>query len=569
MLNAMTDSLGLKGAYGATLDRIKGQGGGEAKLGMDTLMWIFHAERPLKPDELLHALAVEIGSPNLNSDNIPSIGTLLYCCQGLVVIDKEASTVRLIHTTLHEYFRAHPDLFSTAHSTIAETCLSYLDSHQVKALSASPSRDFRRTRFREDSGLDWEDSSPFSDLLFLEYSSLHWGTHAKKDLSDRAKLLALKLFDDYNNHISAKILVNAQEGAQGGYLYTIDFNTPFLFSGLHCASTFGIDEIVASLVEVEGCDINQKDGIDNTPLVCAAMNGHEGVVKIFLERDDINPETSGSHGRTPLCHAAENGHEGVVKILLGRDDVNPDKQGASGNTPLGLAAGNGHEGVVKILLGRDDVDPNKPGRFGRTPLCCAADTGREGVVKILLERDDVDPEKPGECDLTPLCFAARGHAGVVKMLLERHDVNPDKPNYTNQTPLSLAAERGYEGVVKILLERHDVNPNEPNRGGETPLSLAVKNGHAGVITLLLPLTSTTPARPKDEEPSPSLPPYNISSLYATTTSTMTTTTPQTHPPPPLPPSTYSRTTSPRTSKRHRLLSAFFRSKPAATETHPK
>ena len=93
-LNTMIDGLGLGDAYGATLDRIKRQGGRKAGLVMATLMWISHAERPLKPDELCHALAVEIESPDLNSDNVPSIGTLLGCCQGLIVVDKEASTIQ-------------------------------------------------------------------------------------------------------------------------------------------------------------------------------------------------------------------------------------------------------------------------------------------------------------------------------------------------------------------------------------------------------------------------------------------------------------------------------------------
>ena len=91
-------------------------------------MWISHAERPLRSDELCHALGVEIGSPNLNSDNVPSIRTLLACCQGLFVMDKETSTIRLIHFTLQEYLGAHPGNFGTTHSTIAETCLSYLTS---------------------------------------------------------------------------------------------------------------------------------------------------------------------------------------------------------------------------------------------------------------------------------------------------------------------------------------------------------------------------------------------------------------------------------------------------------
>jgi len=152
-LNAMTDGLGLRDAYGATLSRIKGQGGRKARLGMDALMWISHSERPLKSDELRHALAVEIGSPNFSSDNVPSIGTLLACCQGLVVVDKEASDVRLIHFTLQEYLRAHPELLGTAHSTMAETCLSYLNSQQAKALPAVSRPDLQGTPFLEYSSL--------------------------------------------------------------------------------------------------------------------------------------------------------------------------------------------------------------------------------------------------------------------------------------------------------------------------------------------------------------------------------------------------------------------------------
>ena len=335
----MTDGLGLGGAYGETLSRIKRQGGERSRLGMAALMWISHSERPLKVDELCHALGVEIGSADLDGDNVPSIGTLLSCCQGLVAADKEASTLRLIHFTLQEHLRAHPELFGRAHAAMAETCLSYLNSHQVKALSTNPSPDLQ-------------------DTPFLEYSSLYWGVHAKRDLSDCAKQLALRLFDDYSNHISTEILLKT-----GRLRFYFRFGRHFLFSGLHCASFLGIADIVASLVEVEGCDVNQTDCIRNTPLVWAALNGHEEVVKILLELDDVNPDKPDINGRSPLCGAAENGHEGVVKILLERDDVNPDKPDFHGRTPLFCAAKNGHEGVVKILLGRGDVNPEKAGQF--------------------------------------------------------------------------------------------------------------------------------------------------------------------------------------------------------------
>ena len=478
-LSAMTDGLGLGDAYGATFGRIKGQGGEKARLGMAALMWISHSERPLKSGELCHALAVEIGSPNLHSDNIPSIGTVLTCCQGLVAVDKEASTVRLIHFTLQEYLRAQPELFGAAHSTMAETCLSYLNSHQVKALSATLSRDLQ-------------------GMPFLEYSSLYWGMHARRDLSDYAKLLALKLFGDYNNHVSTKILLQEHDP----YSHFVYWDEHSLLSILHCASIFGIVKMVASLVEVEGCDINQTDSVGNTPLVWAARNGNQGVVKILLGRDEVNPDKQDHYGRTPLCCAALNGHEGVVKMLLERDDVNPDKPDNYDQTPLYFAARSGCERVVKILLERDDVEPDKPDYGGETPLGCAAWDGHEEVVKMLLERGDVNPDKPDDYGRTPLCCAAQnGREGVLKILLER-DVNPDKTDRYSQTPLCFAAENGYEGVVKILLGRDDVNPGKPDNHGKTPLCYAARNGHEGVVKILLGRDEVNPDKPDNHGKTP-------------------------------------------------------------------
>jgi len=348
-LNAMTDGLGLGGVYDTTLSRIKGQGGEESRLGMATLMWISHSERPLKADELCHALGVEIGSADLDGDNAPSIGTLLACCQGLVTVDKEASTVRLIHFTLQEYLQAHPEHFDRPHAAIAETCLSYLSSRQVKGLSGNPSHDICSIPFVVDSPpLDWKRS--FSDWIyfivysgtpFLEYSSLHWGTHPRRGLSDCPKQLAVKLFDECSNHVSIQILFYPKEWRYANK-YTNDYK-PSLFGSLHCDSSFGIVEIVASLVEVEGCNINQTDWRGSTLLMRAAEKGQERVVEILLGRDDVNPDQPNDEGQTPLHSAASNRHERVVKILLGRDDVNPDNPDEDGQTPIYCAARGRHE----------------------------------------------------------------------------------------------------------------------------------------------------------------------------------------------------------------------------------
>jgi len=136
-LHNMTSGFSLDDAYSTTLDRIREQKGGRVKLGMEALMWISCSERQLKAGELCYALGVEVGTTNLNVDNVPSIGALLSCTLGLVTIDEQASTVRLVHFTLQEYLVAYPNLFITPHSMMAEICLTYLNFQSVCELSTA------------------------------------------------------------------------------------------------------------------------------------------------------------------------------------------------------------------------------------------------------------------------------------------------------------------------------------------------------------------------------------------------------------------------------------------------
>ena len=101
-LKSIKDGVELGDVYGATLERIMTQDEEKVKLAVAAVTWICHSERPLHVDELLHALAVETGETDFDPENVPSIGTLLHCCQGLITVDVEASTVRLIHYTVPE-----------------------------------------------------------------------------------------------------------------------------------------------------------------------------------------------------------------------------------------------------------------------------------------------------------------------------------------------------------------------------------------------------------------------------------------------------------------------------------
>ena len=160
-LKLVKDGAGLGDAYGATLGRIMAQDEGKAKLAVAALTWVCHAERPLHVDELCYALAVEIGETEFDPENVPLIGILLDYCQGLITVDAEASTARLIHYTVQEYLSAYPGLFSKPHSLLAETCLSYLNCRQVKSHTSHLFPDYK-------------------SMPFLKYSSRYWGTQCSQ-----------------------------------------------------------------------------------------------------------------------------------------------------------------------------------------------------------------------------------------------------------------------------------------------------------------------------------------------------------------------------------------------------
>jgi len=263
----MAGGLGLGDAYDATIQRIKAQQGDRSRLGMTAIMWISHSQRPLSVDEICHALAVELGSTDINTNNMPSIRTVLACCQGLSTVDKGSSTIRLIHFTLKEYLSRHIDLFDGAHAIIAETCLTYLNFPAIKDPLASPCSDPQLTPF-------------------LGYSSFYWGTHMRMELSDRSRYLALELLDQYSNHICAELLwglVNKEPFT--GYIGSIK-TSPEPFSALHCISYFGIAEVAIELIRTRGWDVNQRDSAGLTPLMWAARYGHEEVVELLLRQKD-------------------------------------------------------------------------------------------------------------------------------------------------------------------------------------------------------------------------------------------------------------------------------------------
>jgi len=481
---------GLSDAYTATLTRLKTQERGRSTLGLKVLTWVLYSERPLREEELCHALGVEMGSVDLDPENVPALRILLASCLGLVTVEESSSTVRLVHSTLQEHLSRNPTLLRNPHSTIAEVCLTYLNFGKVRGLSPNPSSD------------------P-TTMPLLEYASYYWGEHTRKGMTENVQLLALKLLDRFDEHISAHLLLLHYNQTRSSGPCFSSAGGPKGFTGLHAVAFLGIVGIVPAVLEMKEWDVNAADCMGKTALTWATRRGKGEVVKVLLEREDIDPNVADiQDGRTPLTLAAENGHVGLVKILLERQDTNPNTADTKyGRTPLSWATWRGHEKVAKMLLEREDIDPNVADtQDGHTPLTLATESGHEGLVKILLERQDTNTDMADtKYGRTPLSWAAwRGHEKVAKMLLKREDINPNTVDTQDgQTPLTLAAEGGHGGLVKILLERQDTDPNMVDtKYGRTPLSWAAKSGHEGVAKMLLGREDVRAAMPDNKNQTP-------------------------------------------------------------------
>jgi len=479
--------------YTTTFERIMGQENARSRLGMEAIMWIAYSERPLQPDELCQALGVEVGSKDMKEDNAPTMQTIMNCALGFITVDSSSSTVRLVHFTLQEYILLNHTLFQSPDSLIGEACLTYLNFECIWDLSPSL-------------------SSPPSTTPFLDYASCHWGAHVRREISESARPLVLRLLDRFDAHISCKILLlkeyeTWQPFDAKGY--------PIGFTGLHGAAFLRILELICSLFDLKKWELNATEFNGRTALSLAVGEENARDVKVLLEQVGLDPDIADNRGRTPLSWAAFNCMEEAVRLLLARKDVSPDTPDETGRTPLSWAAvGWGNDDfslgrtnlgqdfmasgsecavVARLLLERSDVNPDRADKTGRTPLSWAASYGREEVVEMLLERSDVTPNTPDERGRTPFSWAVMcGNVEAAETLLERDDVRPDAADNTGRTPLSWAAIYGYHRAVKILLQRSDVNLNSADGRRQTPLSLAAEHRSHAVVEILLERMDVNP-----------------------------------------------------------------------------
>ncbi|KAF3209746.1 hypothetical protein TWF679_007284 [Orbilia oligospora] len=462
-------------AYDEAMDRIIHGSKSLAQLAISVLSWITCAKRPLVTSELQHALAIKIEDDDLDVDDLIPIKDIISVCAGLVVVDKESDTIRLVHTTTQEYFeRTRQRWFPEAETNIAKACITYLLFSEFESGTCPSDKVFeaRLMKYR-----------------FYDYAARNWGYHTATTSAEEVERLASKFIRNAQKVSAASQAAMASRGSAN-----FSQNVPRRVTGLHLASYFGLWKIVRTLL-LEGSEPDVKDTHGRTPLGLAAVNGHDAVISLLRASHAVDLNSADKYDNTPLSLAAARGHPAAVEALLRDDRVDRGRKDIYGNTALAWAEANRHDTVAELLSGSRNNPTSIDTPKDPSLLFRAAKDGNEAATRMLIEVIPADPKDATR--RTPLSWAAmEGQAGVVKILLESGNVDVNSKDAIGRTPLSWAAINRKAGIVRLLLESGNADVNPKDDLNRTPLLWAVINKGIEVVKSLLK-SGNTDVNPRD------------------------------------------------------------------------
>ena len=442
-------------------------------------------------EELRCALAVNPGDSDLNQEALPDLKEMLSVCGGLIKISGDSGIVHFIHYTVQEYFeRARHPQFSSVHTCLATTCITYL------SFSAYASRRFRREYFRR--------PVKFLDRhVLFRYASEHWGDHVRECCDQDPAIYAMvRLFLTRKDNVLCSIALVYYKRASA----MIAMSSYKTVSDLQMAATFGLDWLVEELLQ-QGASVDTRDSHAQTSLHWAAAGGHTDVVKILLERG-ANPNSRDRWERDAMELAATAGHEPATRLLL-QEALLPDMQRV-----ISGVAEKGHLGVLRLILESLKDTPEKA-TYVVTALTAASYYGHEACIILLLEEiEDLEKsELQSHLDralyqslgndnsvITQLLLnygadltgglhiaAEQCYIAGVRHLLDR-GANIEAVNSEGDRPIHLSCSLGFpnklEGMLKLLLERGaDIDAYGSDK--KTPLIIVAEKGYADLVQYLL------------------------------------------------------------------------------------
>lgn len=406
---------GLTGTYERIWTRINGGTSHptQRRWALRTLKLILFAKRPLSPEEIIEATALDPADTTFAVGRmVSSINYLIDVCGNFVALDLHTSRVRFVHYSVQEFLASKRE-FQSSELMITEACFITLGQGH---------------------------GGGGAGCKFYAYATRYWAEHSR----------CLNEIDHQLATLIQRFLLNQQcfedwrTERQGLFYYPdtayhalVYFNLPVLLECLQQHTSHHDDRFALAQSE---------------SLVLSANWGYSALVKLLLEAGaDVN--FCSSKGVSSLQAAVRKGSEMIVNQLLAAG-ADPNCQDSKGDSCLHAAVISGSVNIVKSLLAAR-ADTNFPNSQGRSTLQSAARRGSKGIVEHLLTAGaDVNfRDKNGRSALEDAVL--RDSEGIVAMLLDAHADTNFRGGYSvvvsYRSALQQAVSNGSERIVELLV----------------------------------------------------------------------------------------------------------------------
>ncbi|KAF5963859.1 ankyrin [Fusarium coicis] len=437
----------------------KGQNSAGHDLAKHVFTMVIYGKQDLSVDEISEGFALSKDQGQDYKEWRPTQYPLLSVCAGLIVLDSNSRTLRLVHHSVRESIERNGLILRHPGLEIAKMCLTCLLMDGSAA-----------------------DSNPL-----LSYSANYWFIHLKdSELAANHDLQSLiKRFLSS----SAKVSRAFNKLNPSHHCPKQSFEK---MTGLHAVAYLDFPDQIKLLMAI-GIDINAQSADLQTPLHWAVSRGNRRVVKALLDAG-ANPNIQDSLKDTPLhkflTSRRADGVEIADDLINGKADL--CIRSSKGLSPLSSAIRYGPTCVASLFIVKQK-DINAETEEGWTSLKEVFYHGHGVIEKLKNSQHRQGSLGPLKRAHTATGWLALTHAakhGSVTMLRKLLDNSADpadcnlRDQEENKSPLRWALQYGHLRAASVLI-RYGADINEYNDDGWTPVIEATKTKNYDMVRFLI------------------------------------------------------------------------------------